>query len=84
MWKRIDDSNLRNIGGDKHFLKRVYGWNGNKWPRLTLSIYRHFSGGYTISANRKERGSRWESIGIPNELFCDGAEMLVEAKEMLK
>lgn len=80
MWKRLDESSLRNVGGIYAKLKRVYGENGEHWPRLTIALYEDaIYGGVKISVSRKDGpGGWWEECGAPVELLPDVAQMLTE------
>jgi len=79
-WQRIDHRPLRNIGGDQHLVKRVYGRNGKLWPRLSIAVYRRREG-FHLGVAQKERGDWWDNCDIPPELVGDVIELLKEALE---
>jgi hypothetical protein len=82
-WQRIDHRPLRNIGGDLHLVKRVYGQDGQLWPRLSIGVYRQRQGLH-IGVSRKRRpGEWWDNHDIPPELVNDVIELLKEAKAEL-
>jgi len=78
MWKRLDESKLRNVGGEHHLSRRVYGWEGKLWPRLAISIYETQRGYFKLNCSQKKRGRWWETASIPQNLLTDAAEMLLE------
>ena len=84
MWERIDTTKkLRNVGGSDPNLyieKRVYGENGNLWPRLTLSIYKFsHEDGFRIAANiKRDTKSWWEETSIPFELKSEILDMVCD------
>jgi len=91
-WERIDDRPLRNTGGskenDRALARRVYGWEGSLWPRLTIAIYPRevMAGvdgerGFIVAHALKESTKHWWDShgGIPCELYDDVREMLEEA-----
>lgn len=94
-WVRLDEKKLRNTGHSRnhpHVLShRVYGKDGAKWPRISLSIYSFADltpdAGFTLSASIKSGpGTWWETLhlGIPRELISDVVELMREAEEKLK
>lgn len=84
-WERIYP---KNIGGDAADIKRCYGFDGETYPRINISIYidfvLHNKDTFTIGCNMKESEfHHWEKEGIPNELFDEVLDMLKELKERL-
>lgn len=75
MWKPIDHR-VRSRSGAA--FERVYGWNGELYPRLSLCIWvREHTGDLEIScAERRNSKSWWQARTIPNVLADDLAEML--------
>lgn len=85
MWQRLDPRELSNVGGNNHLVQYVYGWNGGKWPRLTLSIFADAINGnaetaVTVSCDEKQgKEDWWAKRGVPRELIGDLKELLDEA-----
>ena len=60
-WQRIDDKHrLRNKGGDLG-IRRVYGKEGELWPRIVVCVYDKdvYGEGFAVVASRKENTSAW-------------------------
>lgn len=74
-WRRID-GRLRTQNPAKVLPGgRVYGLNGDRWPRLYLSVWRT-PDGVRVSCTRKEGPGRWWSeVDIPEEVFADLPEL---------
>jgi len=91
MWQRLDETKLRNVGGGSPIARRVYGLNGEKFPRLVISISRvdvllnstqGRGDGYRTSCSIKSRGGEWwEEGAIPLELFTDLQQMIHEVRK---
>lgn len=88
MWKRLDETKLKNVGGDEDVLAiRVYGQDGKPWPRLVMKVSDHSwvpNGDLLLSCSYKERGEWWDEASIPRELLSDLIEMLEETKAKLQ
>ena len=84
MWVRLNEKSLKNTGG-KALAQRVYGWDGNPWPRLVLSIYQNNSenyNGYQIGISRKmAAGKWWNPVPLPQELLAELCALLTEIKD---
>jgi len=84
MWKRLDETKLKNVGGREDVLAiRVYGKDGKPWPRLVLKVSAHSwlrPGELLLACDRKERGGWWDVTCLPLELLSDFVEMLEEVK----
>lgn len=80
MWQRLEESTLRNAGGNNAKVKRVYGMDGQPWPRLIIAIYEYNASGVKLTCSIKDKpGSWWEGdSGIPKQLLDEAAEMLKE------
>lgn len=85
MWKRLDISTLRNIGGGSKTHKRAFGKDGNKWPRIIIGIMHnrlYNSDAVSITCSRKKGPNDWwVDEGIPFELLKDVIELIEEFKE---
>jgi hypothetical protein len=94
-WVRIDlaKRKLKNIGMgepgepiDPKIVYRVYGVDGNIWPRMTVSVsVDRWQGTVRIGAGIKTDNKAWWSDlrGVPYALLDDLAEMLQELREKL-
>jgi hypothetical protein len=85
VWTRLDDSKLKNVGGanETAIAFRVYGLNGQHFPRLVISLYDSINDAkntaIVISVSRKENSkSWWNTCGIPRELIDDASDLLKE------
>jgi hypothetical protein len=85
MWKRLDESKLRNMGGERG-KRRAYGKDGKDgktWPRIVLSvapctIYDEYKT-FTINCSKKDGpGKWWEKSYIPEELRSELIDFLKE------
>jgi len=94
-WVRIDNTRkLRNVGGDLHLARRVYGRNGELWPRIAVAVYgdKFDDDGnpcqppkrFKVTCSTKTKpGAWWEDdyYGIPFELADDVCAMIKEVQE---
>ena len=81
MWKRLDVSKLRNVGGthpDQNI--RAYGKDGKQWPRLVITVWEDSmrKGRLNISLPEKNKGHWWHHCSLPRELIGELCEMLGE------
>jgi len=87
-WVRLDDTKLRNIGGDGAVVKRVYGANGAPWPRLVVSIWTDlFNATFTLGACRKKAaGDRhwWNTVEIPVSIAGAVPEMFADLEAKIR
>ncbi len=87
-WVQLDPAKLKNIG--KHESKlaiRVFGQNGNPFPRIVMSIYaaQFDRKGFKIEVSRKEKaGDWWSEAEIPWELLGVVKEMVDEVLGIIK
>ncbi len=86
MWKRLDESKLRNTGGSDRLdiVRRCYGENGKMFPRIAISVLKGSSSeGVMISKSIKRKPGAWwdEYFDFPIELLPEMANMLNEAYE---
>jgi len=79
-WKRLDDKEVKNLGGSNAKVKRGYVVRNQQWPRLVVGIYA--SGiGFKISCSEKECPSGWwGEVPVPTELKGEVVEMLEEVE----
>lgn len=64
-------------------MRRIFGLDGNQYPRLSISIYPNFLGveGLKIGVNRKDAPDGWwGECNLPAELIDDAIALLVDAK----
>lgn len=83
-WQRLDESKLKNVGGNFAKLKRAYGKDGNPFPRIVISLYEDsFDKNdvkLSISCKRKA-GNWWEDCSLPLDLVDELHSLLQEYKE---
>lgn len=102
MWKQLDIDKVNSeakrlrdeLGPDVNGVGgiydtcRVYGWNGEMWPRIVLSTCSNAHSGRSetglyVSFSRKNSPEEWwEKMVLPRELIPDLIELLTEAKEI--
>jgi hypothetical protein len=83
-WQRLDDTAVANVGCNRDMvcMLRVYGMNGQRWPRLVISFYypdTFGDDGVKISINRKKGPTYWwETVSLPLQLGPELCAMLTE------
>ena len=89
MWLPLDDHKLQNVGGDRERAKvlRVFGWDGQLWPRLVIAIYQVPPGdldeiGYLLDVSEKKNlKAWWTHVPVPESLLPVLREMLSEVAD---
>lgn len=74
-------------------VRRVYGWKGRMFPRLSLAVYNGWKRRgrvtddepvFSVACSYKSgQGQWWSDIDIPTTLLEELIEMLLEAKTQL-
>lgn len=101
-WKRLDEK--RSIDPDFYveegadaiyketgLSRRVYGWKGRMWPRLSICIHEGWDMGGAVALREKslhlscsyksQQGQWWKTLdGVPVSLVDEALEMMREAK----
>ena len=89
MWKSIDHR-VRVVSGAT--VERVYGWNGELFPRLSLCLWSMTEGENRpwqdtspalkiTCSERRTAKSWWHERSVPKALIDDLVEMLVHGEE---
>ena len=79
-WTKITPEDGNN-GGDFAADKRIYGLNGQQYPRRSLSIIEN-PGGFSLKSSLKNnKDDIWQSTVIHFDLLDDSIDMLKRAKD---
>ena len=82
-WVELDKSNVRNVAGyDKRGWYRVFGLNGEPFPRIVIGIMLNTldpEEGYSVEISGKDKGGDWWGRrALPLELFPAMVDLLKE------
>lgn len=82
-WEKITPED-GNIGGSHSLAIEVYGWKGQQYPRLTISVMPdplYKGDGVRIGANHKPGPKDfWSSWPIPRELIQNTIDLMTKFK----